>query len=121
MNTRPPTASSAAITQPSPGSTRLPSSWARRPETPITRHTFSCSAMSTRIETRIAKANATPSWTVKAVVWVMNPGPMAEVAIRNMAPTSVDRVLARMVDGAGVAPSAGAPGPGSLAWDMACS
>ena len=50
--------------------------------------------MSTRIDTRIANANAAPSSTVKAVVWVMNPGPMAEVAIRKMAPMSVLRVLA---------------------------
>ena len=43
-------------------------------------------AMSTRIDARMAKANAAPSATVKFVVWVMNPGPMAEVAMRNMAP-----------------------------------
>ena len=52
----------------------------------MTRQTFIWTAMSTRIETRIAKANAAPSSAVKAVVWVMKPGPMAEVAIRNMAP-----------------------------------
>ena len=86
----------AAITQPRPGATRLPSSWARRPLTPITRHTFSCSAMSMTIETAIAKANAAPSWTVKVVVWVMKPGPMAEVAMRNIAPSRVDRVPAAM-------------------------
>ena len=38
------------------------------------------------IEIRIAKAKAAPSWAVNCVVWVMKPGPMALVAIRNMAP-----------------------------------
>ena len=40
----------------------------------MTRHTFSCTAMSTRIDTRIAKAKAAPSSAVKTVVWVMKPG-----------------------------------------------
>ena len=41
----------------------------------------------------MAKAAAAPSFTVKVVVWVMNPGPIAEVAIRNIAPSKIDRVL----------------------------
>ena len=72
----------------------LASSWARIPETPTTRQTFSCTAMSTRIETRIANANAAPSSAVKTVVWVMKPGPMALVAIRNIAPRSAPRAPA---------------------------
>ena len=60
----------------------------------MTRQTFICSAMSTTIDTAIANAKAAPSWTVKVVVWVMKPGPMAEVAMRNIAPSSVERVLA---------------------------
>jgi hypothetical protein len=60
----------------------------------MTRQAFSWSAMSMTIETAIAKANAAPSCTVKVVVWVMKPGPMAEVAMRNMAPSRVERVLA---------------------------
>ena len=75
----------------------MASSWARMPETPITRQTFSCTAMSMRIETRIAKAKAAPSWAVKVVVWVMKPGPMALVAIRNMAPISAVRRLLAML------------------------
>ena len=58
----------------------------------MTRQTFSWTAMSTRIETRIAKAKAAPSSAVKTVVWVMKPGPMALVAIRNMAPSRAPRV-----------------------------
>jgi hypothetical protein len=109
LNTSPPTSRKAAITQPRPGATRLPSSWARRPLTPITRHTFSCSAMSMTIETAMAKANAAPSWTVNVVVWVMKPGPMAEVAMRNIAPSRVERVLAAMrPPGAPVGGAAGA-------------
>ena len=87
LNTAPPRKTSAARTYPAPGSTWLASSWARMPETPMTRHTFSCTAMSTRMDTRIAKANAAPSCTVNTVVWVMNPGPIALVAMRNMAPS----------------------------------
>ena len=92
LKTRPPIATSTATSQPMPGSTALPSCWALSPETPMTRHTFSCTAMSTRIETRIAKAKAAPSWTVKLAVWVMKPGPMALVAMRNRAPRIAWRV-----------------------------
>ena len=60
----------------------------------MTRHTFSCTATSTRIDTTMANANAAPSWAVKTVVWVMNPGPIALVAIRNMAPRSAPRPAA---------------------------
>src|SRR3954467_15555808 len=116
LTTSPPTNRNPAITQPSPGTTRLPNSWARRPDTPMTRHTFSWRAMSMTIETAIANANAAPNCTVKAVVWVMKPGPMAEVAIRNIAPSRVERVLeaslpegAVVVDGPWVC-DMGAPG-----------
>src|SRR3712207_7057169 len=70
--------------------------------------------MSMTIETAIAKANAAPSWTVNVVVWVMKPGPMAEVAMRNIAPSRVDRVPAamRLLVGAVVA------GAGSWLCDM---
>src|SRR5690606_13228460 len=74
----------------------------RNPETPITRHTFNWTAMSTRIETRMAKAKAAPSWTVNSVVWVMNPGPMALVAIRKTAPSK-----ALLLAGAGLFSAAG--------------
>ena len=36
----------------------------------------------------IAKAKAAPSLTVNVVGWVMKPGPIALVAMRNMAPSS---------------------------------
>src|SRR5690606_4354787 len=60
LNTRPPKTTRAAMAYPRPGRTRFPSSCARNPETPITRHTFNWTAMSTRIETRMAKAKAAP-------------------------------------------------------------
>src|SRR5699024_6035147 len=66
------------------------------PETPRTRQTFSWMAMSTRIDTRIAKAKAAPNWTVNTLVCVMKPGPMALVAIRNIAPIVVARVARRL-------------------------
>ena len=61
LNTSPPTNTNAAITQPRPGRTVLPSSLARMPVTPSTRQTLSWIATSTRIEMRIAKAKDAPS------------------------------------------------------------
>ena len=58
------------------------------PDTPSMRQILSCTMMSIRIDTIIAKAKAAFSWSVKTVVWVRNPGPMAEVAIRKAAPIS---------------------------------
>ena len=92
LNTMPPMATRTASTQPKPGITRLPSSWARIPDPPITRHTFNCTAMSRRIETTIANAKAAPSLPVNTAVCVRNPGPMALVAMRKMAPRRAVRV-----------------------------
>ena len=50
------------------------------------RHTLSWMAMSMRIEMKMAKAKAAPIWAVKVAVCVMNPGPIAEVAMRKIAP-----------------------------------
>ena len=102
LNTSPPKTTSAVSNQPAPGTAWFASSWARSPETPTTRQTFSWTAMSTRIETRIANANAAPSWTVNVVVWVMKPGPMALVAMRNMAPRMAVRLLRRAAVSAAV-------------------
>lgn len=53
------------------------------------------------------KAKAAPSFVVKVAVWVMNPGPMADVAIRKMAAMIDERrdftKSAPEEDGAGVA------------------
>ena len=109
LNTTPPSTTSTASAQPRPGSTVLPSSPMRRPETPTTRQTFSCTATSTRIDARMAKANAAPSRAVNVVVWVMKPGPIALVAMRNMAPSTADRLalpataVAAGVSGTGLA------------------
>ena len=59
---------------------------------PITRQTFICTAMSMMIETRIANPNAAASWLVNTAVWVRKPGPMAEVAIKKIAPIRMLRV-----------------------------
>ena len=87
LNTSPPIPTRTASTQPRPGSTELASSLARRPDTPRMRHTLSWMTMSTRIDSKIANANAAPIWTVNTDVWVRKPGPMADVAMRKMAPT----------------------------------
>ena len=54
--------------------------------------TFNCTAMSRRIETTIANAKAAPSLPVNTAVCVRNPGPMALVAMRKMAPRRAVRV-----------------------------
>jgi hypothetical protein len=55
-----------------------------------------------RIDARIAKAKAAPSLLVNVAVWVMKPGPMADVAIRKIAATSAARRdFADMPDGGG--------------------
>src|SRR5687768_197444 len=46
-------------------------------------------------EIRIAKAKLAPRRSVKTAVCVRNPGPTADVAIRNAAPIRVDRTVLR--------------------------
>ena len=87
LNTRPPMPTRMAKNQPRPGNTELASSLARSPDTPRMRQTLSWITMSTRMDSKIANANAAPICTVKTEVWVRKPGPMAEVAMRKMAPT----------------------------------
>jgi hypothetical protein len=55
------------------------------------RQMFSCTTKSMRMEARMPKAKAAPSFVVKVAVWVMKPGPMAEVAIRKIAAISAER------------------------------
>ena len=49
---------------------------------------FICTTTSMRIDTTIAKAKAAFNLSVKTAVCVKNPGPIAEVAIKNAAPIS---------------------------------
>ena len=51
--------------------------------------------MSTTIDSRIANAKLARNLSVKTVVWVRKPGPMADVAIRKAAPISGDVRLSR--------------------------
>ena len=55
----------------------------------------------------MAKAKSARSRSVKTVVWVKKPGPMAEVAIRNAAPTAAPAAFRAE---AGSAVTAGATG-----------
>ena len=50
------------------------------------RQTFNCAPRSSRIEIRITNPKLVKSSWVKTDVWVRNPGPIAEVAIRKAAP-----------------------------------
>src|SRR5688572_1365018 len=76
-----------------PGSRRLEISCARISVTAMMRHIFNCAARSSRMERRITKPKLVNSCWVKTVVCVMNPGPIAEVAIKNAAPSKADLVL----------------------------
>ncbi len=86
LNASPPITMSTASTWPEYGTASFARSPARLPETVIMRQMFICTAKSMSTDSRMANANAAPSWAVKVAVWVMNPGPMAEVAMRKMAP-----------------------------------
>ena len=58
------------------------------PDTPIMDHILSCVVTSRRMVHTITIAKIAPYCPVKVAVWVKNPGPMADVAIRNAAPKS---------------------------------
>lgn len=64
----------------------------------MTRQTLSWTAKSMMIDATMAKAKAAPRRTVKSVVWVMNPGPTALVAIKTIAPSKATRVDERRVN-----------------------
>ena len=67
------------------------------------RHPLSCTTKSIRTDARMPKAKAAPMVAVNVAVWVMNPGPMADVAIRKMAATSDERrAFTKSPDGAGM-------------------
>ena len=57
------------------------------------RQMLSCTTAVTAIVTAMAKAAEAKSCCVKTVVCVKNPGPMADVAIRNAAPRRTCNVL----------------------------
>jgi hypothetical protein len=47
---------------------------------------FNCAPMSNSIDNKITKPKLASSCCVKTVVWVRNPGPIADVAIKKAAP-----------------------------------
>src|SRR5437867_7390717 len=91
LKARPPIATSSVSALPSPGSTRSASSCAGRRDATTTRQMVSCAPRSKSTERSTANPKLAPSWPVKTAVWVRNPGPMAEVAMRNAAPSSTRR------------------------------
>ncbi len=78
---------SRARKYPSPGNTSFAISCARFPDTAMMRQMFSWAAISTRMEIRMTNAKLAMSCSVKTVVCVRNPGPIADVAMRNAAPS----------------------------------
>src|SRR5699024_10507199 len=91
LNAKPPITMNAAMTWPENGIALLARSPARLPEPATIRQTLSWTAKSMITEARIANAKEAPSVWVKVAVWVMNPGPIAEVAIRKIAPSTAPR------------------------------
>ena len=80
---------------PNPGSTRSARVWAGSPEATTMRQTVGPQSNSTL--TRMAKPKLAPSVAVKTTVWVRNPGPMAEVAMRNAAQQNSEATAALAV------------------------
>ena len=86
LNTRPPATTKNAITYPSPGSTLFATSCPRIPDTHKTLHTFNCTIAAKITEIKITNPKLPCRLSVNLPVCVRNPGPIAEVAIRNAAP-----------------------------------
>ena len=93
LNTSPPKPIRQASARPSPGNTRLAMSCARISATVMMRQIFICAPISSNSDTRITKPIEVPRSAVKRAVCVRKPGPMAEVAIRNAAPSRTDLVF----------------------------
>ena len=91
LKARPPITISSATKWPRPGRTLLATSCPRIRLIVITRQTFIWAPMSMMMEAKIAKAKLAPNFSVNTVVWVKNPGPMAEVAIIKAAPSRTDQ------------------------------
>jgi hypothetical protein len=73
-----------------PGNNRLDISCARNSATATMRQIFNCAAISSKMDIRMTKPKLVSSCCVNTVVCVMNPGPIAEVAIKNAAPSKAD-------------------------------
>ena len=86
LNTRPPATTKNAITYPSPGSTLFATSCPRIPDTHRTLHTFNCTIAAKITDIKITNPKLPCRLSVNLPVCVRNPGPIAEVAIRNAAP-----------------------------------
>lgn len=87
-NTRPPTTTRNASTWPEYGTTWFARSWARIPDSPTIRQTLSWIATSMRTLATMAAAKLAPYCAVNVPVWEMNPGPAADIAMRNIAPAT---------------------------------
>src|ERR1700712_1899336 len=121
--TRPPTTRNAR-TWPEYGSTRFARSCARIPDSPTTRQTLSWMARSITTLATIAAANEGPYLAVNVPVWEMNPGPAADIAMRNIAPaTATERFTDTTGDDGVAGPEGAVPGsvPGPAVSDAAVS
>ena len=72
------------------------------------RQILTCAPRSSNTDMSTANPNDAPNCAVNTAVWVRNPGPMAEVAIRSAAPARVDRLARARV---GISLTQGGSGP----------
>ena len=93
LKAKPPRQTKNVIKYPSPGKTLFAISCPLILETARTLHTFNCATKDIITEANITKANVAPISFVKTAVWVINPGPIADVAIKNAAPKRTDKLF----------------------------
>ena len=91
LKAMPPSTMKAEIRWPTPGITRLATSWPRRLATVMIRQMLSWAPISISSETRMAKAKLARYFSVNSEVWVRKAGPMDDVAMMKMAPRSTLR------------------------------
>ena len=88
LNTSPPNATRNATKYPSPGSNLFATSCPRSSLTHKTRHTLSCTIIASKTDTNITNPKFAFTSFVNLAVCTKNPGPIADVAIINAAPSS---------------------------------
>src|SRR5206468_1134367 len=77
-----------------PGNNLFARSFALNSETASMRQVFNWAQISIRIVIRITNPKLADNCSVNTVVWVRNPGPIAEVAIRKAAPSTAPLLFA---------------------------
>ena len=91
LNASPPKHTKNVITYPSPGKILFATSCPLIFDTAKILQTFNWATKDIITDINITKANVGPISLVNTAVCVINPGPIAEVAIKNAAPNKTDK------------------------------